>query len=432
MLRPVTAPFLRIRWRIFSFLFGFGFVAYVQQKSITVAADRIMPDLHLSQLQIGLLEQAFVVGYAFFQLPGGIFGQRVGARRAFTSIGLLAFAAMTATAVAPELFSGEGIFLALLGAQLLLGVAQGAIFPVSAGVFSAWFPPRRWAIVQGLQTMGLQLGAAVTPPAVAALMLTLGWQRALFWISAPVLVLIGCWAWYARNTPDEHPAMSTAELVEIGDHRASAGDSSISVRRLLRVLGNRNVFVLAVSYLCMNYVFYLLSNWVFLYLVQERHFSVLESGWLATAPPLAAALGAGLGGILTNALLPRFGTGWGYRLVPLVALPLAGLLLLGAVHAANAYLAVATLAACYLAVELTEASYWGSVMTIGGGDTMAVSGFMNTGGNLGGIIGIPIVAYLSGHHDWNAAFFAGIGFALVSGLSWLLIQADRPVGKEPV
>ena len=50
MLRPVSVPFVRIRWRIFTFLFGFGFVAYVQQKSITVAADRIMPDLHLSQL----------------------------------------------------------------------------------------------------------------------------------------------------------------------------------------------------------------------------------------------------------------------------------------------------------------------------------------------------------------------------------------------
>jgi ACS family glucarate transporter-like MFS transporter len=419
---------LRIRWRIFAFLFGFGFVAYVQQKSITVAADRIMPDLNLSQLQIGVLEQAFVVGYALFQLPGGIFGQRVGARRAFTIIGLLAFAAMAATATAPELFAGQGIFLALLGAQLLLGVAQGAIFPVSAGVFSAWFPPQRWAFVQGLQTMGLQLGAAVTPPAVAALMLSLGWQRALFWISAPVLALIGCWAWYARNTPGEHPAMSTPELAEIGAYRATAVDSSISLARLRSVLGDRNVFVIAISYLCMNYVFYLLSNWVFLYLVQERHFSVLESGWLATAPPLAAALGAGLGGILTNALLPPCGTRWGYRIVPLVALPLAGLLLLAAVHAANAYLAVATLAACYLAVELTEASYWGTAMTIGGGDTMAVSGFMNTGGNLGGIVGIPIVAYLSGRHDWNAAFIVGIGFALVSGLSWLLIEADRPVG----
>jgi ACS family glucarate transporter-like MFS transporter len=217
------------------------------------------------------------------------------------------------------------------------------------------------------------------------------------------------------------------ELAEIGDHRSTAVDASIGPARLLRVLTNRNVLLLAGSYLCMNYVFYLLSNWVFLYLIQERHFSVLDSGWLATAPPLAAALGAGLGGVVTNALLPRFGVRWAYRLVPLIALPTAGLLLFGAVHAANPYLAVAALAACYASVEITEASYWGSAMTIGGGDTMAVSGFMNTGGNLAGIIGIPIVARLSEHHAWNTAFLLGTGFALVSAAAWLLIEPDRQV-----
>jgi ACS family glucarate transporter-like MFS transporter len=423
----VPAPLVRIRWRIFAFLFGFGFIAYVQQKSITVAADRIMPDLHLSQFQIGLLEQSFVVGYALFQLPGGVFGQRVGARRAFVMIGSLAFFAMAATAIAPSLFGAQTVFVALLGAQLVLGIAQGAIFPISAGVFSAWFPPGRWAFVQGLQTMGLQLGAAITPPAVAWLMVALGWQRALFWISAPALLLIAAWGWYARNKPAEHPGMTVVELGEIGSHRASTVDSSVSLARLGQVLANRNVVLIAISYLCMNYVFYLLSNWVFLYLIQERHFSVLESGALASAPPLAAALGAGLGGVCTNGLLPRCGIRWGYRLVPLCALPTAGVLLFGAVHAANAYLAVAALATCYAAVELTEAAYWGTAMTIGGGDTMAVSGFMNTGGNLGGIVGIPIVAYLSGHQDWNAAFFLGAGFAVVSALLWLCIDADRPV-----
>ena len=44
---------------------------------------------------------------------------------------------------------------------------------------------------------------------------------------------------------------------------------------------------------------------------------------------------------------------------------------------------------------------------------MAVCGFMNTGGNLGGIIGIPIVAYFSGLHAWHTAFFIGAGFAVV-------------------
>ena len=93
---------------------------------------------------------------------------------------------------------------------------------------------------------------------------------------------------------------------------------------MFKLLGNRNVLLLFLSYMSMNYTFYLLSNWVFLYLIQERHFSLLESGWLATAPPLAAALGAGVGGMVTGALTQRFGTLWGYRIVPLVAMPAAG------------------------------------------------------------------------------------------------------------
>jgi ACS family glucarate transporter-like MFS transporter len=425
---PAPPPAIRIRWRILAFLFGFGFLAYLQQKSITVAAEQIMPTLHLSQLQIGWLEQAFVIGYALFQMPGGIFGQRFGARRTFVIIGLVAFLAMIATPIAPALFDGQGLFAVLIGAQLLLGIAQAAIFPVSAGVFSAWFPPNRWAFVQGLQTMGMQLGAAITPALIASLMVIAGWQKALIWTTLPALGLIGWWAWYGRNTPGEHHGVGAAELREIGTREGGAVDSGITMARVLEVLKDRNALLLFVSYTCMNYVFYLLSNWVFLYLVQERHFSVLESGWLATAPPLAAAFGAGLGGAIAGRLCERHGFRWGYRLVPLIAMPASGMLLLVAIHMANAYLAVAALAACYASVELTEGSYWGAAMTVGGSDAMAVSGFMNTGGNLGGIIGIPIVAYLSGRHLWNTAFFIGVGFAVVSAVCWLGIDADRSVG----
>jgi MFS transporter, ACS family, glucarate transporter len=440
-------PFARIRWRIFSFLFGFGFIAYVQQKSITVAAERMMPELGLSQLQIGWLEQAFVLGYAIFQMPGGVFGQRLGARRTFVIIGLTAFMATVATPLAPDLFSGRALFIALLAVQVLLGCSQGAIFPVSAGVFEAWFPPIRWSYVQGLQTMGLGLGAALTPPLIASLMTALGWQPALLLTSLPALVLIALWAWYGRNSPREHPSVSAQELAEIGTdgvstdgvskdaaHGSADTESSISLQRLVHLVGNRSVLLLAVSYMCMNYTFYLLSNWVFLYLVQERKFSLLESGWLAAAPPLAAAIGAGIGGVATAACCKRFGARWGFRSVPLAAMPLAGGLLLLAVNATNPYLAVVALATCFGCVELTEGAFWGAGMTVGRGDTMSVCGFMNTGGNLGGIISIPIVAYFSGQHLWFTAFLIGTGFALVSALAWLGIDVAAPVdhGALPV
>ena len=58
-------------------------------------------------------------------------------------------------------------------------------------------------------------------------------------------------------------------------------------------------------------------------------------------------------------------------------------------------------------------------------DSMAATGVLNTGGNVGGVIGIPIVAYLSGHQNWNAAFATGTVFALVAAGAWLLVDPTR-------
>jgi len=420
----------RIRWRIFALVFAFGLIAYVQRTGVTIAAEKMMPELHLSQLQIGWIEQAFVVGYCIFQLPAGLFGQRFGARTAYTLFGIVAFAAVMATPAAPAILGGAALFAVLLGAQFVLGVAQAGIFPVSNGVFEAWFPARQWALALGTQNMGLNLGAALTPPLIAVLMTTLGWQQALAWSALPSVLLIGLWAWYARDTPREHPSVSAAELAELGELAHATVDDKITMRRLLRLLIHRNTSLLTLSYLAMNYSFYLLSNWCFLYLIQERHFSVLASGWLAMAPPIAAGVGSGVGGVLTGRFCERYGAAWGYRAVPMVALPVVGVLLLVAVRTANAYVAVAALTACFGFVEINEAAYWAASMAVGRSDSMAVGGVLNTGGTLGGIIGIPIVAYLSGRNAWGTAFAIGSVCAVAAALLWLGIDADRAVAGE--
>jgi ACS family glucarate transporter-like MFS transporter len=422
---------IRIRWRIFGFLFGFGFIAYLQQKSITVAAAPMMPDLGLTQLQIGWLEQGFAVGYAVFQIPIGIFAERWGARGTLVLMGLAAVTAMIATPLAPALFTGPALFAVLVSLQVLLGISQAATFPVSAGVFQQWFRPSRWALVVGLQTMGLQLGAAATPPLIASLMHFFGWRNALIWTSLPALGFVVWWACYGRGAPSEHPSVTSEELAEIGDHVAPKASHSITARQVIALLGNRNVLLLTLSYMTMNYVFYLISNWAFLYLIQERHFSVLESGWLASIPPLGAALGAGAGGMLTGIACRRFGLLKGFRCVPLLVLPAAALLLLLVVGAVNAYAAVAGLALCFGLVELTEGAFWGAAMTVGGTDTMVVTSIMNTGGTMGGIIGIPIVAYLSGHHHWNTAFFIGAALAVISAGAWFFIDL-RPASADRI
>jgi ACS family glucarate transporter-like MFS transporter len=276
-----------------------------------------------------------------------------------------------------------------------------------------------------VSSLGYQVGAALAPPVISQLMSAFDWQRALIWTTLPALAVIAGWAWYARNTPAEHPGISTQELTEIGPTATAPTVQAMSWSRMWTLLKDRDVLVLTLSYLCMNYVFYLLSTFVFLYLVQERHFTLLESGWLAAAPPLAAAVGAGVGGYGAGVLGRRLGVRRGLRMIPLLSLPAAGVLQYLAVDAVNAYFAVAALALCYACVELNEGPYWAAIMHIGRADAMAASGVLNTGGNLGGVIGIPIVGYLAEHHAWTTAFLLGTLLAVASGAAWLLVDPER-------
>jgi ACS family glucarate transporter-like MFS transporter len=417
--RPV-----RVRWWIFWFMFAFAMLWYMQRTSVAVAAEKIMPALSLSQMQIGWLNAAFTAAYTLAQLPGGILGERLGARKIYVLAGILGLAATIATPLAPLLLAGTALFVALLATQALLGLSQGPVFPVFAAVLQRWFPARQWAMTNGVNTAGMNLGGAITPVLIVYLTQSLGWQGALLSIAVPTAIVTFGWGWYGRNRPREHPSVTQAELDELGKD-ALAEDSPVTLRRLAAVLGDRNVLLLTFSYLCMNYVYYLLSFWTFLYLVQVRHFTGIESGFAGAIPWIGAGIGAAAGGFLSDRLAERLGARWGYRLLPLATLPIAGALLLVSIHVATPYMAVAALAVAFCAIELNEGAYWAATMRVARADTAAATGVLNTGGNSGGIVAQPLVGALSGIGAWDGAFITGTVFALIAAGCWLLIDPER-------
>ncbi len=413
-------------------LVALAIIVYLQQKTLMVAAARIMPDLALDQMQVGWLQWAFVLSYAALQLPGGIIGQRLGARRTLFFAGLIAVAATAALPTAPAVLTGSGLFLALVSAQLVLGAAHASFFPVSAGLMEAWLPGRQWGAMQGIQITGCQLGAALAPPLIVLLTENHGWQPALLWIAIPPLGLVLAAGWYIRDRPAEHPSVSPFELRELASDPGSSIARNVRGKDVLALIRSRDILCLTASYVCMNYVFFLLSSWSFLYLIQERHFTLLQSGWLAGLPPLGAALGAGLGGAFADMLGARFGVRWGYRLMPLTALPAAGALLLIVASTGSSLLAVGALVLCFTCVELTEGSYWAATMRLGRSNTMAAAGVVNTGGNIGGVVGIPLVAYLSAHHSWRSALLLGAVFSALAAIAWLGVDAGSLADAEKI
>src|ERR1700694_4540618 len=415
----------RVRGALLALIFAFAFTGYVQRTSISIAAERMMPELGLSQVQVGWLLTAFLFTYAVFQIPGALAGQWYGGRRMLTAIGLATALASVATAAAPAVAAGAALFVALLVAPSLLGAPpprggpKAALFPVGAGMIRTWFPMDRWASAQALVVTGLWSGAAATPALVAWLMQAYGWRWALIVTSVPSLVLVALWHVYARDRPSEHARVSAGELSELAANPRSLLPAPGSLRR---VLADRQILLITASYFVMNYVFYLVTFWSFLYLVQARHMSVLQSGVLAVLPFVAAGIAAAAGGRLADQLTARFGAGVGMRILPLIALPSAAVFLYLTVTAASPYWAVAALCLGFGCVELTEGSYWGATMRRAPNDTMAATAVLNTGGNLGGVVATPIIAALSSAHSWTMVFATGAVMSLAAAGLWLRID----------
>ena len=421
---------VRVRWWIFTYMFLFAMVSYIERTSIGIAGESIKPELHLSQFEIGLLEQAFVVTYTIMQIPSGTLGQRFGARWTYVWVGLVGFIATVATPLAPIWLSGFALFAMLAASQAVLGISQAPVFPVFAGVVEPWFPARQWSFANGLQSSGMTLGAAITPTLIVVLTGWFGWQGALIAVAVPGLLVTLLWGWYGRNTPREHRAVKPAELAELGEI-ALEPRPPMTWQRLKRIAANRDVLLLATSYACMNYLFYFLTYNAFPYLIQGRHLEALNGALLAAIPPIGAAVGSAVGGVLGDVAVKRIGVRRGYHVVPMISLPLAGLLMLVAIHVESALAAVAALALAFAGAEVTEGPYWAATTQVARADTMAATGVLNTGGNIGGLIALPVVGYFADHGGWNTAFAIGTGFAMVSAALWLLVDPSRRAVVEP-
>jgi sugar phosphate permease len=197
----------------------------------------------------------------------------------------------------------------------------------------------------------------------------------------------------------------------------------------LRVLKNRNVLLLTLSYFCMNYVFYQMFNWVFYYLVNVRGFESQLAGYLTSVQWIAAAVGATAGGFLCDGLCRRIGLRWGCAWPAMVGVAASGLFLLVGSVTVSPYLAVAFLALCFLSNQVTEAAFWAAGIGIGGRHAAAACGVMNTGGNSVGFVNALLVPFTASTFGWTAAMVTGTVFAFVGAALWFFIRADTPVAE---
>ena len=120
-----------VRWRILVILTLVSFVSYVLRSNLSIAAPAMIADLGLTEIQWGWILAAFTAGYTIFQFPGGLFGDRIGPRRALTSIAVLwALLTMVTTLVPGQGVATTGVIIgSLLVVRFLTGMAHAPVFP---------------------------------------------------------------------------------------------------------------------------------------------------------------------------------------------------------------------------------------------------------------------------------------------------------------
>src|ERR1700728_2609144 len=194
----------RVRpWTIVMMLAGLSLMSYVLRMNISIASKFMMPEFGLSQIQMGQVFASFMLGYALFQMPVGLLGDRWGPRvvLAFAGVSWGIMTCLTSLFRGVITSSAAAIFACLLLIRFCVGAGEAATYPVAARAIANWIQPSDRALKNAVVIAGATVGAAVTPPLISWLMVHYGWRLSFYVTGATSLVLALIWWIEGADSP---------------------------------------------------------------------------------------------------------------------------------------------------------------------------------------------------------------------------------------
>ena len=412
----------QVRWTLIGWLFVLSAVAYLDRVNISIAGKLMAQDYALSNQQLGYVFSAFVLGYALFQAPSGRAADRFGARRTLT-LAAIWWAVFSSLTAAP--FGLAFALPLLLVTRFVLGAGEAVIYPASNRVVAKWIPVSERGLANGVIFMGVGVGAGITPPLVTSVMLRFGW-RASFVACGLIGVLAGAvWWLIARDSPDEHRAVSARERAHI---RAGIRESVSAPPLSWHDIGaSRNVRLLTISYFCYGYSAYIFFSWFFIYLSTVRGMQLKESALYAMLPFIAMAIGSALGGYLNDRLSRARSLRTGRCGVAVLGIGLAAVFIAVGTEVESARIASVILAGGAGTLYLAQSSFWSVSADIAGSSAGTVSGVMNMGAQLGGVVTASLTPWIASHFGWAASFQVAAVLCVIGAAAWTAVQPGRAI-----
>jgi ACS family glucarate transporter-like MFS transporter len=423
----------RTRWMILAMLFAVTTINYADRATISIAGPGIKKDLGLDAVQMGFVFSAFAWSYVVAQLPGGWLLDRFGSKITyFFSIFLWSVFTML-TGVAGFVAGGGAVAL-LFTLRLLVGAAEAPSFPANSRIASSWFPTHERGLAAAIFNSAQYFATVLFAPIMGWLVHSYGWHSVFYVMGGLGILMSFVWLKTIYG-PKEHPSISASELQYIqeggalvdldGGNRGAPAAQVNTLAAIRELLSNRMLLGVYIGQYCITTLTYFFLTWFPVYLVQERHMTILKAGFVASLPAIAGFLGGIVGGWISDRLARA-----GYSLsvsrkVPIVLGMLMSMSMIACNYIQTDMLVVAVMSLAFFGKGV-GALGWAVVSDTSPKEAGGLSGALfNTFGNTAGIttpIAIGYIVQATGSFA-GALVFVGANAALAIAC-YLFIVGD--------
>ncbi|MDT2006893.1 MFS transporter [Rhodococcus opacus] len=396
------------RWsRIGVPLFVTYFVCFMDRTNIGVASPHMADELQLGAAAIGLIFSAFFWGYVLSGVPGGAWANKGHAKTLIVVCMVVIGISAGATGILHDLPL-------LLVDRVVLGLAEGAIFPAFAVLFLNWFPSRERALAVALTMYTIPLSAAIMAP-IAGWLIDIADWRWMFIIQAIPAILVAVWLHFAASeSPERDTRIRSDERNYILAHRdtATSEDSSF-----LKAFSQPRIWVFGFVYFLWAMGIYAITLWLPTVIKGMTGSGSSTVGILTSIPFFLATVATFFVTRMSVTSQRSIGI---YIYIPL--------LLTGTALVIQHFLSLGTIVDYLLLVIATASIYsalaiwWTWVMQISPKNQAgAAVGFVNVCGNLGGIVGPMIIGLVATSSDSASGFYIlGVAVLLAAAIVFVL------------
>ncbi|RQS13057.1 MFS transporter [Burkholderia sp. Bp9002] len=416
-----------VRWKIFVVMLSLIAINYVDRASLSVAMPFISKEFDIGPAMEGLILSSFFWTYAFMQIPGGMLADRFRPRIVIATATVFwgFFQALAALCT-----SAPTLLLTRLG----LGASEAPIYPAGGKLNAIWMTQTERGRGATLLDGGAPLGAALGAVLIAGLIAVLGSWRLAFAVAGIGTVLAGVLAWfYVRNSPREHPGVNEQEAayIEASHARDLAAEPPGATGRSRDFFKYRSVWCMFFGWMCFNSVFYGLLTWMPNYLHKVHGFDIKAMGGSSFIIFFSGFVGELLGGWIADKWKAAGGRpNVVMRTLFGIAALVATVSIFSVAYVKDAAVVVALLSSTLFFLRWCGL-YWCIPSSLGTRNKIGfLGGFMNLGGNIGGIT-VPIIVgaivQFTGSYFLALMFFAAAGVGLLLCSSAIDYEHKLPV-----